>query len=1332
MLGTASVSSGTAVWRVKLREKTAIVGVGTARTDVEKWAGADAESWGFDVGDGQKAHGGWSAYSRVRGHPGSDVEVRLEFPRGGLGKLSFWVDGRACGTAFTDVRGPVRLAVSLKQGGSATIIEHRSAATTAPAATGHARTQDTWLGHSATITTRLGGRVAHRTRGGSNSRVAYGAAAVSSGVAKWTLEGTSAFLVGVCTTSVALESWLGSDAHGWGYDGSDGQKAHSGAWSAYGPRFSRTATVQLDMTTRKLSFSGDGSPVTMAFVIPTHVSELHVAVALSQDCSVTIKSFTHVGGRTVAAPSGPSAARSHAAPAAAAALADPLVMSESSDRWASHSALVQLERGSSIAHRPPHSGGANSRMAIGNVGISAGKATWRLRIIKGPCIVGIARPGADMESWCGATDRSWGFDGGDGQKCHGGHWSRYSTGFGEGSEVSLILDLDRHTLHFAVDGADRGEAFNSIHPGDGPYRVAIALGQGAQVALVGLSVPAVAGARTGSGGIVEGFQGPGGKCSSLIKLVAPDTVERTQAGANSRSVLGRHGFTSGRVTWTCKVLTGPCIIGVARPQMDVEKWVGGDRYGWGYDGSDGQKAHSGWSGFGRAYSTGDTVSVTANFGNHSVSFAVNGSSVGVAFRDLSGPAFLGVSLGQNKKVKVIGVEFSAPPSVVVPDSFGAAAAAAAVREAAAAVSSPVARGGAVSDRFDPTHCSSLVRIKDGGHTASRNAPGSNSRVVLGQRTVDAGRAEWTVAMVGGAAIVGVATTAIDCESYLGSSRDGWGYDGSDGQKTNGSWQTYARRFGAHDSVTVCLDSTAGTLRYKVNGVDVGVAFSNLSGRSVRLAVALSNNCGVKLVSASFPSGAGGAAPVPAAAPSGPLTDIWDASKMSTTIRVEPGDGTVITRHGAGSNSRTALGKFVLNGGKASWTVKVIDGPAIVGVATDRANLESYLGCDSSGWGYDGSDGQKTNGRWQSFSRAFSSGSQVTIKCDMDRGTLAYDVGGETVGVAFTNLRGRSVRVAVALSHLKGAKIVACDLSEARGVGGTPQSSAAASSAASSGTASGPGGAGGRAGAGASPPPRRLPLEFDEARTYSGITVSGPRATLSHAEPGHSRTAISKRGYSSGRHAWNVKVETAGVIVGAAVASTPQHTYLGSNGGYGYDGTDGQIAHSGSWSYFGSGFNAGDTVTVVVDFSASTIEFLVNNVPHGVAARDVGAFGTVFPAVSLAHVGNSATLAAASSLPSPAAGMTRRTVAAAATPKDQAREAMAQLQRGMTTAELDGAIMKLLDIARTHREVLSWKDIVEMVKLKRDSPSFPAAMWTPGVAKNFGQLLRMVKFGRAGT
>lgn len=64
----------------------------------------------------------------------------------------------------------------------------------------------------------------------------------------------------------------------------------------------------------------------------------------------------------------------------------------------------------------------------------------------------------------------------------------------------------------------------------------------------------------------------------------------------------------------------------------------------------------------------------------------------------------------------------------------------------------------------------------------------------------------------------------------------------------------------------------------------------------------------------------------------------------------------------------------------------------MGIAQEGVNLEKWCGGDAKGWGYDGSDGQKSHGAgWNAYGKKFGDGDEVTVEVDMDAHTVKFTV-----------------------------------------------------------------------------------------------------------------------------------------------------------------------------------------------------------------------------------------------------------------------------------------------------------------------------------------------------
>eukprot|EP00241_Pyramimonas_parkeae_P001643 CAMPEP_0114252164 /NCGR_PEP_ID=MMETSP0058-20121206/15685_1 /TAXON_ID=36894 /ORGANISM="Pyramimonas parkeae, CCMP726" /LENGTH=465 /DNA_ID=CAMNT_0001366069 /DNA_START=120 /DNA_END=1517 /DNA_ORIENTATION=+ len=77
--------------------------------------------------------------------------------------------------------------------------------------------------------------------------------------------------------------------------------------------------------------------------------------------------------------------------------------------------------------------------------------------------------------------------------------------------------------------------------------------------------------------------------------------------------------------------------------------------------------------------------------------------------------------------------------------------------------------------------------------------------------------------------VGLCTGSVNLGRLPGWEQHSYGYHGDDGQRFQGSGKgmPFGPKYGAGDVVGCCLDMTASTVSYYVNGVEIGVAFENV-------------------------------------------------------------------------------------------------------------------------------------------------------------------------------------------------------------------------------------------------------------------------------------------------------------------------------------------------------------------------------------------------------------------------------------------------------------------------------------------------------------------------
>jgi hypothetical protein len=94
----------------------------------------------------------------------------------------------------------------------------------------------------------------------------------------------------------------------------------------------------------------------------------------------------------------------------------------------------------------------------------------------------------------------------------------------------------------------------------------------------------------------------------------------------------------------------------------------------------------------------------------------------------------------------------------------------------------------------------------------------------------------------------------------------------------------------------------------------------------------------------------------------------------------------------------------LSSGKWYWEVTVTATNPMIGIIKQGANLASYPGSDSSGWGYSTADGYKYNaGSGSAYGATATTNDVIGVAFDADNGTLTYYKNNTSQGTAFTGL-----------------------------------------------------------------------------------------------------------------------------------------------------------------------------------------------------------------------------------------------------------------------------------------------------------------------------------------
>eukprot|EP01006_Ploeotia_vitrea_P052211 TRINITY_DN67660_c9_g12_i2.p1 TRINITY_DN67660_c9_g12~~TRINITY_DN67660_c9_g12_i2.p1 ORF type:complete len:1039 (+),score=601.97 TRINITY_DN67660_c9_g12_i2:75-3191(+) len=330
-------------------------------------------------------------------------------------------------------------------------------------------------------------------------------------------------------------------------------------------------------------------------------------------------------------------------------------MSWSSDRLSEHVSISQDQLAVT------NSGSDDKwQMAMSEQTLDAGKKMLSLRIKYDAAtsntwrfIIGVVpakfpRKGKAKE-WVGAHG-SWGYIAGTGGKCHNVAKSQpYGHKYGADDVVSVALDFDERTIEFFKNGRTQGVAFRNLQ---GPVRLAVSFtGTESSVSFAD-SASLMRPLPRGVSGVPTWDPTRKARVSSI--LIDEKEGIATNRGSRDKwqSVMSVRKFTSGVQRFSVEIMCSPptpnnwkFIVGVVRENFPLT-WVGAAE-SWGYIGGTGGKCYSVGSStpYGRPFGrVGDMITVTMDFDNGQLSFAVNGVDMGVAFENLVAPVYAAASM----------------------------------------------------------------------------------------------------------------------------------------------------------------------------------------------------------------------------------------------------------------------------------------------------------------------------------------------------------------------------------------------------------------------------------------------------------------------------------------------------------------------------------------------------------------------------------------------------------------------------------------------------------------------------------------------------------------
>lgn len=116
----------------------------------------------------------------------------------------------------------------------------------------------------------------------------------------------------------------------------------------------------------------------------------------------------------------------------------------------------------------------------------------------------------------------------------------------------------------------------------------------------------------------------------------------------------------------------------------------------------------------------------------------------------------------------------------------------------------------------------------GGNLTLQNVVDGIARSTIGKTS---GKWYWEITPSATGLDTGVASSSASLTQYLGVDANGWSFYGdAGGSKVNNNvFTAYGAPTTGGDVIGVLLDMTAGTIAFRKNGADLGVAFSGLTG-----------------------------------------------------------------------------------------------------------------------------------------------------------------------------------------------------------------------------------------------------------------------------------------------------------------------------------------------------------------------------------------------------------------------------------------------------------------------------------------------------------------------
>ena len=564
----------------------------------------------------------------------------------------------------------------------------------------------------------------------------------------------------------------------------------------------------------------------------------------------------------------------------------------------------------------------------------------------------------------------------------------------------------------------------------------------------------------------------------------------------------------------------------------------------------------GFTPYGSPMVTGDIIMCDADVSRGTVRFYRNGMDQGIAFDvGIKGRKLLPVvCLGSNNGGKLTRVELQNP----------------------------------VPMTFDSMRSHTRMQVPTGPrslHTLMNHRKWATS--ICAHNGMVRGKMEYSVRLSDVQSGGGVALGVVDAlqfdwkTSNLGASEQSWGFSKT-GKKGDGrGFVDYGMPFTNGDVVTICVDMDAGTLGFRVNGIDQGIAYGpgaedyspanpGLKGRCVVPAVCLGSSDGDKNCK----------------------VELGDWHRHYEVARFDPlrcKATTQITGQGREASTAQKWGTVFVAGnpvlsGTYSVGVEITSAEQGCGAAVGVADALGFkpttanLGASDNSWAYSKTGKASSGRRFERYGEPFGNGDIVTVDIDMTLERIEFYLNGVSQGVLHSgHLASRALVPAVCIGNTEGGLYTSVRLV----------------------------------------PP--AVIRFDPGRKSSQISLANHGRTAETSQKWASVFALHP-GQMSGVLRFAMELQgSGGIAVGIADANhfKPQYQNVGAAEHSWALSKSGKISCGEGWQAYSSKLDPGDIVGVEMNFEEGTLTFYRNGKSLGVAFRNLDGRGyLMMPAVCL--------------------------------------------------------------------------------------------------------------------